>query len=630
MQPPITARWPWSSPSLAARSDGRSVTTRAAIRMSGAGLVFAVLLAWSGTFSSPFLFDDLEAIVDNPSIRRLWPISQALSPPADSGGVIGRPLVNISFALNHAISGDAVWSYHVVNLVIHGASTLLLFGVVRRTLLVPTLARRFGESSLGLAWLITALWTLHPLQTESVTCVVQRTESLMGMFYLLTLYAFVRGTELTRSRRWLLGSVGACVLGMAAKEVMVTAPIIVLLYDRTFVAGTFGKALRARAAYYCALASTWLLLGALVFSTGGARGTGAGFGLGVTPWTYALTQCRAIVLYLRLAVWPDPLVLDYGTEVVGQIGEIWAQALLLAALLAGTAVALWRRQRLGFFGAWFFIILAPSSSVMPLVGQTIAEHRMYLPLAALSAGAVVLAWNAWGRPVLIAGSLVAGLLGVVTAARNEDYRNPITLWRDTVAKMPGNGRAHGNLAMYLAEQPERQAEALAQFETAARLMPGYADAHFNLANFLAGQPGRQADALQHYEKAVRLNPAHVEARIGLANQLASERERQGEAVEHYEQVLRIMPGYAEVHNNLAALLARQTGHEADALAHYETALRLKPEYAEAHCNFGLLLVRMRGRRAEALAQFETALRIRPDFSDARRHLAHFSSVDLGE
>ena len=196
-----------------------------------------------------------------------------LCPPSHGETVSGRPVLNLSLALNYAVSGCDVRGYHVTNLAIHLAAALLLFGIVRRTL--PRFRGCGGGQQLArlqlatpLALAIALLWAVHPLQTESVTYIVQRAESLMGLFYLLTLYCFLRGAGSARAIFWYAGSVLACLLGMATKEVMVSAPLVVLLYDRTFLAGSFREAWRRRWAYYLALAATWLLLAWLVAQTG--------------------------------------------------------------------------------------------------------------------------------------------------------------------------------------------------------------------------------------------------------------------------------------------------------------------------------------------------------------------------
>jgi hypothetical protein len=259
--------------------ESRSVPANRAAIAAGV-IVLAAVCANLNSLSVPFLFDDTRAITDNPTIRHLGALRAVLSPPHDGSAVMGRPLVNITLAINYAIGGTSVYGYHVFNLLLHICTGLALFGVARRTLLQPVLTARFGPIATEVALAVSLLWTLHPLQTESVTCVVQRTELLVGLFYVLTLYGFVRSTERGAALDWAPLAVASCVLGMASKEVMVTAPLMVLLYDRTFVAGSFRGAWRTRRTFYCFLGGTWLLLAALVANTGGSRGAAAGFGLG--------------------------------------------------------------------------------------------------------------------------------------------------------------------------------------------------------------------------------------------------------------------------------------------------------------------------------------------------------------
>ncbi len=278
-----------------------------AIALAAGAIVLATAAAFSSSFRGAWIYDDMPAIVENPTIRQLWPVWKPLCPPLGGKAVSGRPLLNLSLAINYAISGNEVWSYHAANLVIHVLAALTLFGILRRTLLLPTVRDRLGSAAVAvpLAAVIALLWALHPLQTESVTYITQRAESLMGLFYLLTLYCFIRGSRghpifasakigtvptirgecrgsgvrgqgTGRDSRpsssilppvaWYAASVTACLLGMATKEVMISAPLIVLLYDRTFCAGSFRQAWRRRPGFYAALACTWLLLGWLVLS----------------------------------------------------------------------------------------------------------------------------------------------------------------------------------------------------------------------------------------------------------------------------------------------------------------------------------------------------------------------------
>jgi tetratricopeptide (TPR) repeat protein len=579
----------------------------------GAVLAAGAIAVYCQTFSVPLIFDDRTAIAGNLTIRH-W--STALWPPPGTTAS-GRPMLNLSLAINHAISGTAVWSYHALNLVIHILAGLTLFGIVRRTLV-----RRTGAAASFIAFSSALLWTLHPLQTESVTYIVQRAESLMGLFYLLTVYCFIRGICAERADAggppagraswvWYALSIAACLLGMATKEVMVSAPLIVLLYDRIFVAGSFREAWRRRWKLHVALAATWLLLGGLVASTGWNRGGASGFDVGITPWAYWLTQFEAVTRYLWLSVWPHPLVFEYGASWVNHPTEVARYALVVMVLAVLVLVALWRRPALGFLGAWFFVILAPSS-VIPGRIQMIVEHRMYLPLAAVMTLAAMGIHAAARRQSWAVLAMLALALGLLTVRRNEDYRSELAIWSDTVAKRPNNERAHTNLGVALSRIPGRLDDAIAQYEEALRLQPDSAEAHTNLGVAWSQMPGRFHDAIAQYEEALRLQPDSAEAHTNLGVALSQMPGRLNDAIGQFEEALRLQPDSAEAHDNLGVAWAQMPGRLNDAIGQFEEALRLQPDDAGAHYNMGLALTQMPGRLNDAIAQFEATLRLQPD------------------
>lgn len=603
-----------------------STSPRDRALLAGGLLVAAIVATYANSLAAPFVYDDLPAITGNATIRHLWPLTNVLLPQAEGGlTVSGRPILNLSFALNHAISGEAAWSYHAANLLIHAGAALLLFGLVRRTL-DRWNATHQPDAAIGalptlpIAFVIAAIWALHPLQTQAVTYTVQRAESLMGLFYLLTLYAFARGALGTAnedrgpsrsSRRWFALSAVACALGMGTKEVMATAPVLVLLYDRTFVAGSFRAAWARRRVAYLALGATWLLLGALVLSTGGNRGGTVGLGVGVPLWAYPLTQFQAVARYLQLSVWPHPLVFEYGTFWVERAGDILPFALVVVPLLAGTAYALWKKPVLGFVGAWFFGILAPTS-LAPGTIQMIVEHRMYLPLAAIVAVLVVAAQRWLGRRVVVVGAGVAVICGALAAVRNHDYRSHLALWSKTVAQRPDNPRAREGLAEAHAELGQL-AEAIAQHAESVRLLPDEAHYHYNLALLLA-QADRLDEAIRSYRHALRLAPTEAKTHNNLAIVLG--RAGHGEAaLPYYAEAERLKPTEPQFAYNHGVALFR-LGRTAEAIARYETALRLRPDYADAHFNLASALASLR-RFDEALPHYTAALRVRPDDAEFR-------------
>jgi tetratricopeptide (TPR) repeat protein len=594
-------------------------------------IIAAGLAVYSNSFDGPFIFDDASSIRDNPTIRQLWPIGPVLTPPGGGATVQGRPVVNLSLAINWAIGQNEVRSYHILNLAIHLAAGLLLFGVVGRTLRLPRLSERFGRAATGIALAAALVWTVHPLQTESVTYVVQRAESIMALFYLLTLYCVIRGAGSSRPAVWFILSIVACLCGMASKEVMVTAPLAVLLYDRTFLAGSFKGALRRRWSLYVALAAAWGL-SAYLAATSIDRGGTAGFGLAVTPWQYALTQLGIVTHYLGLAFWPKSLVFDYGWPIASTVGQILPGAIVIGLLLAATVWALIRRPSAGFLCAFFFLVLSPSSSFVPVATEAAAEHRMYLPLAAVVVLAVAMLYRAWQwllerfgpqrRPALATRALplavaaiVATVLGYGAFERNEDYRTALAIWQDTVAKRPDNARANCSLGFALV-QAGRGQDAIPYYERALQLKPDVAVAHGDLGVALVGV-GRMPEAIGHFERALQLKPDVAEVQCNLGCVLNNVGQMQA-AIGHLEHAIHLKPDYAQAECNLGFALAG-TGRAWDSIPHYERALQLKPDYAEAQNNLGCALLSI-GRVQDAIAHFERALQLDPDYARARDNL----------
>lgn len=583
------------------------------LAFAAAVLVAAVFAGYLNGLRAPFVFDDVTAIPENPSIRHLWPLPGPLNPPPEATTMGGRPLANLSLALNYAVSGEDPWSYHLANIAVHALAALALLGVVRRTLLTPRLRERFGRDALALGFATALLWALHPMQAESVTYVVQRVESLVGLFYLLTLYCFIRSTA-SGSRGWGALAVATCLAGMCTKEVMATAPLLVLIYDRTFIAGSFREALRERRGLYLCLAATWLPLVALVAGTGFSRGGSAGFGSAPAA-AYWLTQFRAIALYLRHALWPSGLVFDYGVGLVRSPAEAAPYAALVAALVVGAVAAARLRPAAGFLGAWFFLILAPSSAV-PVATQTMAEHRMYLPLAAVAAAFVLLPYRLAGRRGLLLAAAAALALFPLTRARNAVFGSALSLWGDTAEKVPGSARAHNNLGLALF-RAGRDAEAIAQYRASLAIEPGDQGTRSNLGNALA-RAGRTAEAIEQYEAAVRIQPDFAPAlyNLGRAQYGQGQFER---AVASFEAVIRIQPDYAEAYDGLGKALAGIPGRGEEALERMRQALRLKPVFPEAHYDLGVALAAA-GRPAEAVPEYEQALEQRPDYPEASNNL----------
>jgi tetratricopeptide (TPR) repeat protein len=609
-------------------------------------LVLAGLLTYWNSLSGPFLFDDQRSIVENVQIRRLWPLSAAVSPPRETP-VAGRPLVNLSFAINYALGGLDVRGYHLFNVAIHLLCALILFGIVRRTLASSKLRDGMDASEelrggrgptiqkpTNLAWVCALIWMLHPLQTESVNYLTERTESMMGLFYLATLYCSIRAVGTARAGSWQAASIVSCALGMACKESMVTAPAVILLYDRVFLFDSFNESLRLRWRLYLGLAATWLELAALM--SGGPRASSVGFSTGVSPWTYLLNQTVMVAHYLRLALWPQGLVLDYGLPQAITLGGVMPAAVVVIALLLATIIGLVFRPFLGFLGAWFFITLAPTSSVIPISTEVGAERRMYLPLAAIVVLAVMLGRLLLNRvtavvaptgrlanipvqPVLscLVVSVVCGLLAAGTILRNREYESSLSIARTIIERRP-HGRAHYLLGTELISLGGHHDEAMDHLREAARDYPG---ARYALGTELVAT-GRPDEGVEQLQEFIRLLPSHlnvIPAREMIGRVLMSQGKFDA-AAEQFTRLLETAPSFADAHGYLGDVLLAQKRFQ-DAIRQYRQFLELRPASARAHTNLGLALAES-GRLDEAIAAFQRAVEVDPQYAEAHRNLAN--------
>ncbi|MEX2208331.1 MAG: hypothetical protein WEF50_19090, partial [Myxococcota bacterium] len=364
-------------------------------RLVEAAAILAVLsLVYARALPGPFVFDDRATIVENASLRSLWPLGPVLAQPPDLT-TSGRPLVALSFALDHALGGFDPRVFHATSLALHALCALLLAAVVRRTLAGPRLGERFAAHAGGLAFATALLFAVHPLASELACYASARTESLVTAFYLGALYAAIRARSSARPWGWVALAIAGSALGMASKEVMASAPLVIALYDVVFLRPPEAEQKRVRVALWAGLASTWVVLLALVLAQ--PRAQSAGFALWVTPLVYLANQCRVLPAYLGLVLWPNPMRLDWGLPEPLALGDVWVGFVFLVALAGLSLYALWRWPAAGFVGVACFAILAPSSSVVPIVSEVGAERRMYLPLGALLAGVVCLCWLALAR-----------------------------------------------------------------------------------------------------------------------------------------------------------------------------------------------------------------------------------------
>lgn len=604
--------------------------------LAAALIVACGVAAWANGFTDLYIgLDGKESIRDNVHIRTLWPPGEALSLPTwDSPDpvhgiptVAHRPTLSLTLALTRAVAGPGAKAQHAVNLAIHIAAALLLFGLVRRTLAAahPHLA---ADAGTRLALASALLWLLHPLQTQSVTYIVQRSESLMGLLLIATVYCGVRARGAEHRRAWQALAVLACFVGAGAKQTAALAPLLLLAWDHTFAPADEGK--RYRPAFYLAVAlPAWALL-----STISGK---ASQHLGLGPvLEFALQQPRVIVHYLRLTLWPDDLFLYVNTRLFAVDGalDVIPYAVVLAALAGGTLVALWRRHGLGFLGVWFFVTLAPTSSVLP-IADSIQEHRMYVPLAALAVLAVVAGrallerlavprLDARARQVVGAALLVAVLvgLGVRTHVRNRDYHREFG---------PFHGAdLHENYRI-LADHAVSRGDILALEEEAARAVLAQPDADpravpyaWLISGLAQARAGRTAEAVADLQRLIALAPEFAYARHQLGVVLLDGGDPAA-AIAALQEAVRLEPAAPTARKDLA-LARKAAGDVAGARAELDAALRTDPAFAEAHYELGILAVED-GDRAAAAEHFRRAIDGRADFAEAYLELGMLRAQD---
>jgi Tfp pilus assembly protein PilF len=552
-------------------------------------LILAGGLAYCNSFTKPFQMDDYYWIVHTDKIK-------------DFGGYVRaapfRAIVIITLYLNYRFHELNVFGYHLVNLAFHIGAALVLFGVVRRTLLLPRWEGRYAGSAHWLAFAIALLWMVHPLQTESVTYIIQRCESMMGFFYLLAIYCMVRGTQAARAWPWYVASWWCCILGAGCKEVMITVIPVLLAYDRLFIAG-WRDIWRQRRYFYLTITAIWLaplliVVPALIRMD---LGTSAGFYIeGMSPQVYWMTQAWVILYYLRLCIIPYPQYFGYrGWEMTTTLAEFWPAGLIVGLMLLATAWLLWRRNGVGFLGLCFFSILSITSFI-PLL-DVVVEHRLYLPLAAVCTLVVIgvdslCRWIRAGVPragvgtALLTGAAAACI--ALTMARNEDYRSRVQLWLPVHEQFPRDYLALEMIAAGYQDEGKLR-EAADYSRKCLEIAPGMFQAQYNYGILLC-RSDQPAEGLRHLLFSLKLienNVVYTEwtAQIHYdagKNYLIAGNLKLAEV--HLRKAVEMRPSNAQYHSALALVLDEER-RPADAQASYERALALDKDWPKKAVQF---------------------------------------------
>ena len=587
-------------------------------------IVLASCVAYLPALRGGFILDDHQYLTANPLIKasdglyRFWLTAE----PIDY-----YPLSNTTLWLEWRLWGTKPTGYHVTNLLLHVATALLLWSLLQK-LSIPG------------AFLAAILFTLHPVNVESVAWIAQRKDLLAVLFFLLSIFWYLKADRPSAlsdhsphpertadlqprgAARWYWLSLLAFVLAMLSKGSVAILPLVLLLIVWWRRPLTKSDLLRTAPFWVAAAILTAINIwcqSRLSYQPFRSAGCAQRLvGAGAVVW-----------FYLSKALLPIGLVFIYPNWIIQLANPLWWLP-LSAALTTTAALWWWRKRRWGrpLFFAWaiFCVTLVPFLGFID-VGfmqfSLVADH--YQHIAIISVMAVLAA--GWARcrncltgpartiHVALTAVLVTAL-GILTWQQCRLYDDALTMYQATLAKNPNSWLMHNDLGIEFLLVGRSQ-EAIAQLQQALRLKPDYAEAHRNLGNLLM-DTGRPWEAIEQYQQALRLNPnsADYHNRLGFALDAVG---RSQDSREHFQQALRLKPDDAEAHHNLGVALAK-AGQTHDAVDHFQQALRLKPDYADAHFNLGNLLMNS-GLSQAAIEQYQQALQTKPDFAAARGNLA---------
>jgi tetratricopeptide (TPR) repeat protein len=606
----------------------------------GLVLVVAIIIAYQPAWNGLPIWDD-NAHITHPALRSLHGLVRIWTQPGASQQYY--PFVHGVFWVEHRLWGDATLGYHLVNILLHAFSALLLARILRQ-LEVPG------------AWLAATIFALHPVQVESVAWISELKNTLSGAFYLSSTLAYLE-FDRKRGPKPYLAALGLFVLGLLSKTVIATLPATLLLvfwWKRGRL--SWRQDVQPLIPFFLAGITAGLFTAWMERTSIGAQGREFDF----TFIERFLIAGRAIWFYLGKLFWPAELTFIYPRWHVSQ--AVWWQYLFPAAGLL-LLLALWKlRQRcsgplvaLLYFAGTLFPALG-FLNVYPFRFSFVADHFQYLaaigPITLASAGIVWLAVffklrSPWLELILWVGLLLA--LGTLSWRQARIYRSIEALWTDTLQKNPNCGMAHNHLGITLFGtgrvdeaaahfqkaieidsnddmahnnlgkvflQTGRAVEAIAQFQKAIEIHSDSLEAHYNLGNALL-QVGRVDEAIAHFQKAIEINPNDAEAHNNLGN-VFLQMGRADEAMAHYQRAVEINPNSVEAHYNLGNALF-QKGRVDEAMARYQRAVEIAPNDAEAHSNLGNALLQM-GRVDEAMSHYQRAIEIDPNHAEVHNNL----------
>lgn len=611
------------------------------------------LLAFWATFQSPFLYDDLHAIVENPYIQHL----DSFQKNVGIDNIFNRSVLLLTFAVNQEIGGLEVFGYHLFNILIHILTGLVWYFLVSELLLLEPARQRLNRLPLVCA----AIHLLNPLTVETVTYISSRSSGLATFFYLLAFYIFCRlarkeNMPWTGKLLFLTGIFGFLFLGIGTKEIVVTFPFMAIVYIWLITPAEERKFLKAKIGA--------LLLPLLLYLCYRYLEQGNIFSLKADPVSgetsrilYFLSQIKVAINYYLLKLFL-PFNLNFEPDI--RLGFMDGQFIFAAGVLGAGAVMIARHKSpiLQFAAIWFAVTLLPTSSFIPLK-QIATEHRTYLPGLGFS---LALGWMFLSAPRIFATGLLLIFLSLsflLTVNRSLDYRSEVSLWQDTAEKSPNKALVHNNLATaYMAAEMFENAEQ--ELGVALRLYPGQSDSYANLGHihfqrenwkqaieefdraialgsdkpdtyYFAGLARNRleafANAIPFLQRAADLRPDKAHYHFDLGNAYQNTRSFD-EALQQFYRTLAIQPKHPQAQNNIGFIFWNLKAYAKAEIA-FKKALDIQNDLPEIHHNLAALYL-TNNRHIDAIHHLEQVLKLQPENAAARKLLDHaLSRVKAG-
>lgn len=621
-------------------------------------LAMVIVLCFKSGVTGTFIFDDRDAIINNETIHSgsLW---QILMTKRDAP-ISGRPLSNLCFAINYAVSGDNPQPYHWFNIIFQVCVGWMLLALMRRILPLCILPRSIDPvHSDWLAAGITLLWAIHPVQSECVMYITQRTEQFAMMSMVLAFYGLVRHHQSqNRQSRWLWLSFLACTVGMLFKQNASIYPLLLILADRALLAGTFTEVFKLRGRFHLlTLLCTWAIaIGILIYDPNPAS---TGYGHGVNAWDYLMTQSQVLVHYLKNCFVPTSLCLYYDWPIVSRFQTIALPFTFISLLFALSCYCLWKHPKAGLAMMGVFLILGPTSSILPMVTEVAADRRLSLiSILLLTLGVVLMYRILLGiklyQPIATGITLAIVLLtgtvySAMTARLSVYYANTVNLWSYTIDTARQPQAAWEQLGSAY-ERQNQLAPAWQCYRTALSLEPGYNIARLNLGLVMAklGQnqeairlfeiesqnpyhgslallymgaihksEGKYDKALDCFQRAYKREPQNIDIALNLArtynlhNQFNEARMVLESLSNQYPDEPVVLQDLGYTYSNLGLL--------EEAQGQYEHYLLTHPDDAKVLNSMGVVMAKQ-GKLTQAAAYFARALSIDPQLQEARDNL----------